>query len=117
MFPETHALPTDPQGRADVDRWLHWQNFHFTQALLAHKDDPEKAAASFRPHLDMLNAQLEGRAFVRGDLCVVDFAIVPYALSRLGKAVDFSPHPNIQAWLDRVSKLHGFVVTDFSKSS
>ena len=111
MFPETNALPTDPQGRADVDRWLHWQGFHFTNAIVAHKDDPEKAAKDFRIHLDMLEAQLEAKDFIRGELGLADFAIAPYALARLGQAVDFSGHPNIVAWLARCSKLKGFVAT------
>jgi len=42
---------------------------------------------------------------------VVDFAIVPYAISRLGKNVDYSGHPNVTAWLDRVEQLKGFVET------
>ncbi|MSR08757.1 MAG: glutathione S-transferase family protein [Gammaproteobacteria bacterium] len=117
MFPQANAMPTDPRGRADVDRWLHWQSFHFTHAILAHKDDAEKAAREFRPHLDMLNAQLEGRDFVRGDLGVVDFAIVPYAIARLGRNVDYSGHPNIVAWLERVEKLKGFVETQFRPPS
>jgi glutathione S-transferase len=33
MFPQTHALPTDPKGRADVDRWLHWQSSHLMPAI------------------------------------------------------------------------------------
>ena len=111
VFPETNALPTDLQGRADVDRWLHWQSFHFTHAILEHKEDPEKAGEAFKPHLDMLDAQLQGRDFVRGELGVVDFAIVPYAISRLGKNVDYSGHPNVTAWLDRVEQLKGFVET------
>jgi glutathione S-transferase len=111
LFPETNCLPTDPQGRADVDRWLHWQSFHFTHAILGHKEDPEKAAKDFKPHLDMLNAQLEGRDFIRGNLCIVDFAIVPYAISKFGQNVDYSGHPNVVAWLDRVSQLKGLVET------
>jgi glutathione S-transferase len=113
MFPETKGIPTDPQGRADVDRWLHWQSFHFTYAILGHKEDPEKAAKDFKPHLDMLDAQLEGQDFIRGDLCVADFAIAPYAISRRGKEVDYSGHPNVVAWLERVSQLKGFVETIF----
>jgi glutathione S-transferase len=113
VFPQTKAIPPGPRGRADVDRWLHWQSFHFTHAIIAHKDDAEKAAKEFKPHLDMLDAQLDGRDFVLGELSVVDFAIVPYALARLGQNVDFSGYPNVVAWLDRVSKLKGFVRTVF----
>ena len=115
MFPETGALPTDPRGRADVERWLHWQSFHFTHATIAHKDKEniEKAAKDFKPHLDMLDAQLDGRDFLRGELSVVDFAIVPYAISRLGKNVDYSGHPHVVAWLARVEELKGFVETVF----
>jgi len=116
VFPETRALPADPQGRADVDRWLHWQSFHFTHAVIAHKDNPEKAAKDIQPHLDLLEGQLEGREFLCGDLSVADFAIVPYAIARLGKNVDYAGHPNVMAWFDRVTQLKGFVATDPSLS-
>jgi glutathione S-transferase len=115
QFPETNAMPTDSQARADIDRWLHWQSFHFMQGIVAHLDDPEKAAEGFRPHLDLLNGQLEGRDFIRGDLSVVDFAISPYTMSKKGRKIDYSGHPNVVAWIQRCQQLKGFTETELRK--
>ena len=53
VFPQTRALPTDARGRADVDRWLHWQSCHLTPAALSSyrarpKARRSRAASSMR---------------------------------------------------------------------
>jgi len=114
-YPETNALPTDPQGRADVDRWLHWQGCHLIQGIIAFRDDPEQAAEDFVPYLDLLEGQLEGRDFLCGDLTVVDFAVSPYTMSKMGRKVDYSGHPNVAAWRERCLQLKGIVATEFRR--
>jgi glutathione S-transferase len=113
MFPETSALPTDPQGRADVDRWLYWQAFHWINMIIGFREDAEKAAKDLQLNLGLLNNQLEGQDYIRGELCVVDFAIAPYALGRHGSAIDYTDYPNVKDWLDRCRELKGFVETVF----
>lgn len=112
QFPETKALPADPKGRADVDRWLHWQSCHLMPAmgqLKTNEDaDPEEVV---KPLLRVLDKQLEGKEYVCGDLTVADFAIAAYTLTKLGRAMDYSDIPNAAAWRDRVSALKGFVET------
>lgn len=110
-FPETNALPTDARGRADVDRWLHWQSCHLMPALIAVKSGEEKDVATMNLLLGILDRQLAGKSFVLGDLSVVDFAIASYLITKMGRQLDYSATPNVSAWLKRVVNLRGFVAT------
>jgi glutathione S-transferase len=110
-FPQTNALPTDPQGRADADRWLHWQSCHLMPAVAGLKTAEGKEVCAIAPMLQILDAQLEGREYVLGHLTVVDFAIAAYLLTKVGRALDYSQTPNVAAWHARMGKLKGFVET------
>ena len=113
LFPETNCLPTDPKGRADVDRWLYWQAFHLINMVIAARDKTDNADKDIAMHMSLLNQQLEGRDYVLGDLSLVDFAITPYLLGRHGQAIDYTDYPNVRAWLDRCNELKGIVETVF----
>jgi glutathione S-transferase len=110
-FPDTHAMPTDLRGRADVHRWLHWQSCHLAPAMGALKTADEKDLDSVTPLLSILESQLNGKEFLLGELTVADFAIPAYLLTKLGRQLDYSQTPNVLAWRDRVSQLKGFVET------
>ena len=110
-FPGTRTLPTDARGRADVDRWLHWQSCHLMPAMGALKVADEKDVSAVTPLLKILDQQLSGKDYVLGDLTVVDFAIVAYLLTKLGRQLDYSVCPNVAAWIRRMSDLKGFVQT------
>jgi glutathione S-transferase len=110
-FPETNALPTDPRGRADVDRWLHWQSCHLMPAMGALKTADSKDVSTVTPLLKILDHQLEGREYVLGRLTVVDFSIASYLMTKLGRQLDYSQTPNLAAWRERMGKLKGFVAT------
>jgi glutathione S-transferase len=110
-FPQTNALPTDIRGRADVDRWLHWQSCHLMPAMGAMKTGEEKDPDSLKPLLAVIEPQLEGRDYMMGDLTVVDFAIAAYLMTKAGRKLDYSDVPNVLAWRDRVADLKGFVAT------
>ncbi len=111
MFPATKALPTDPRGRADVDRWLHWQSCHLMPAMGALKMSDEKDIGAVTPLLKVLDQQLRGKDYVLGSLTVVDFAIVAYLVTKMGRRLDYSECPSVAAWLARMENLKGFVVT------
>jgi glutathione S-transferase len=110
-FPQTGALPVDPQGRADVDRWLHWQSCHLMQAMGALKAADEKDVSAVTPLLKILDRQLQGKDYVLGRLTVVDFAIAAYLMTKLGRQLDYSACPNVAAWVKRMAGLKGFVET------
>lgn len=111
-FPETKALPADARGRADADRWLHWQSCHLMPAMGALKTSEDKDVSTVTPLLKILDAQLAGRDYVLGDLGVVDFAIAAYLMTKMGRQLDYSECPNVAAWVERMSKLKGFVETN-----
>jgi glutathione S-transferase len=104
-------LPADPQGRADVDRWLHWQSCHLMPAMGALKTSDEKDFATINPLLEVIDHHMQDKKFFCGDLTVVDFAIAAYTLTKLGRKMDYSDLPHAAAWRDRVSQLKGFVET------
>jgi glutathione S-transferase len=110
-FPETKTLPTDPRGRADVDRWLHWQSCHLMPAMGAQKTAEEKDLSTVTPLLKILEQQLQGKQYILGSLTVADFALAPYLMTKLGRQLDYSACPNVAAWVERMSKLKGFVET------
>ena len=116
-FPETNALPTDLKGRADADRWLHWQSCHLMPAMGALKTADEKDFSTLTPLIDVLEVQLKDKEYVLGDLSVVDFAIASYLLTKLGRKIDYSKHPNVLTWRDRVANLKGFVETQMGKAA
>lgn len=112
MFPQTRALPTDVRGRAEVDRWLHWQSCHLMTAMAALKAAEEKDTSTVEPLLQILDAQLRDREYVLDGLTVVDFALVSYLLTKMGRGLDYSATPCLAAWRTRMAALKGFVATE-----
>lgn len=113
LFPDTHCLPSDPRGRAEVDRWLYWQAFHLINTVVAVRDKGKDAQKDIDLYFGLLNAQLEGKDYVLGELSLVDFAMAPYLLGRHGQAIDYTPFPNVRAWLERCNELKGIKATVF----
>jgi glutathione S-transferase len=111
QFPETDCLPNDPKGRADVDRWLHWQSCHLMPAMGALKVADEKDTDAVTPLLKILEQQLAGRDFLLGELSVVDFAVSAYLMTKMGRKLDYSECPQVAAWVERMSQQKGFVET------
>ncbi|MEE8308009.1 MAG: glutathione S-transferase family protein [Gammaproteobacteria bacterium] len=110
-FSHCNALPTDTWGRADADRWLHWQSAHLTPLMGGLKTGAEEVA-SLEPLLKVLDSQLKGRDFILGELSLCDFAIAPYLLTKLGNKLDYSGHPHLADWRMRMAKLKGFAETE-----
>ncbi len=111
-FPETAALPDDPRGRADVDRWLHWQSCHLMPLMGRFKTGEETDLAAVHPLFDVLEGQLGGRDFILGELTIADFAVAAYLMTSIGNTLDYSGHPNLTAWRDRMLQLKGFVESE-----
>ena len=113
LHPETGMLPTDPKGRADCDRWLYWQAFHLLSTIIAVNDKKKDAQKDIDLNFGTLNAQLEGREFIRDELSIVDFAIAPYLCGKRAQSIDQTNFPNLQAWVKRCNELRGMVETVF----
>ena len=111
-FPETNALPTDLRGRADVDRWLHWQSAHLMPMMGGVKTG-DKTEEDVAPLLRVLNGQLEGRDYITGSLTIADFAVAAYTLTSNADKFDYSDMPDLAAWRSRMSGLPAFEETAF----
>lgn len=110
-FPHTNALPTDIRGRADADRWLHWQSCHLMPLMGSLKTGVEKDPNAIKPLFTVLEIPLQHGPFVLGNLSVVDFAIGAYLMTKMARQFDYSEHPRVAAWLAQLDGLKGFVAT------
>lgn len=110
-FPETRALPTDLQGRADVDRWLHWQSCHLVPAMSAVRASKGDDVEEVNHLLGILENHLGSREYLLDVLTVADFAVAAYLLTKMGRQLDISGVPAVAAWRDRMAALKGFVKT------
>jgi glutathione S-transferase len=118
LHPEKGLLPTDPRGRADVDRWLFWQSEHLTPAFvkvlfervvkgLSGAGAPDEAVvqaglAEVKTVAEVLDGCLKGREYVAGKLSVADFAIAAFCSTREMAGIDLSAHPNLMGWITRI---------------
>jgi glutathione S-transferase len=116
----TKLYPEDKKLRADVNRWLFWENAHFNQATLTlswermakpifRKEEPDAALvahgeALLKRYAPVLNAALEGKSFVTANdqLSLADIALSCQLMYRGPAGIDLAPYKNIQAWIDRM---------------
>jgi glutathione S-transferase len=80
-------------------------------AMGALKMSDEKDIGAVTPLLKVLDQQLRGKDYVLGSLTVVDFAIVAYLITKMGRKLDYTECPNVATWLNRMENLKGFVAT------
>ena len=111
-FPETNALPTDVRGRADVDRWMHWQSAHLMPMMGGIKTG-DKTEEDVAPLLAVLNGQLEGRDYILDSLTIADFAVAAYVLTSNADKFDYTEFPHLAAWRDRMGGMQAFEDTAF----
>lgn len=110
-FPHTKALPEDIRGRADADRWLHWQSCHLMPMMGAFKTGAEADRDAIKPLFSVLEGRLQGRDYVLGELSVVDFALGAYLMTKMASQLDYSGHPALATWRSRLVGLKGFAAT------
>ncbi len=104
--------PTDHGQRALSDRWMDWNSISFYPKLhMAFwglvRTPPEKrdhaaieaSIAATEPALDILEAELAGKACLVGDnLTIGDIALVPCVFRWLHMPVNRKPRPHCEAW-------------------
>ena len=116
QFPETQALPTDLEGRADADRWLHWQSCHLMPLMGAFKTGVEEDLKAVNPLFDVLEIRLQGQEYLLSHrlpgISVADFAVAAYLMTKLGNKLDYSQHPKVAKWRNTMLNTKGFVETD-----
>lgn len=108
--------PEDPAARADIERWMDWQqttqNPAFTPVFWGLVRTPEAErnadaiAAAIKQsiaQMRILEARLEGRDWIGGDkLSIGDFALGPNAHRFFNLPFERPDLPNARAWYDRM---------------
>ena len=114
----TDYLPDDRLARAQVLRWLCFERA-FTPAIAGARfqvmtdrtdDETPFLLAEGRSVLARLDRRLDGRDWVALDVpTIADIALFGYAHVAGDAAFDLAAHPSVEAWLDRVRALPGYV--------
>jgi glutathione S-transferase len=116
---EAHLLPSTPQGRAAVQRWLYFQSGHVTpacvplfrftnarmQAFWGSKGDAaqaESAGTELARYLPVLESALQGRDWLERDFSLADIAYAPHLSLIAEGGYDFARYPAVRKWLDRL---------------
>lgn len=111
-------LPRDPQGAAEVQRWLglaagpiaFGPNRARLAALLNRPVDPVQAKAVAEQLLLNLDRELADKAFALGETpTIADVAAYSYIAVAPEGGVSLDPYPNVRAWLSRVEALPRFL--------
>lgn len=111
-------VPTDARGRAEVDRWLHWQLAHLGPATrmvavervvkkLTGQGEPDQAAIAagteeFGKLSAVLDRLLENKQYLAGRLSIADFALASHYSLAESCGLDVAPHQRVEAWLERM---------------
>jgi glutathione S-transferase len=112
------AYPADPAARARVNQWMDWFNTGFYRDLgynyvypqtLPHyrfenpatqADVLARGAAGAAKWLCILDAHLDGRAFIEGDeASIADYLGAAYVSLGDWVGFDLAPYPNVSRWL------------------
>jgi glutathione S-transferase len=119
--PGQTLLPTDPRGRAEVNRWLFWCAAHmapantilvqenFVKELMGRPKDPAELArgeALFAQYAPILDAHLAGKTWVALDrVTLADYSLAAgFALAGPAR-LPVADYPNVRAWFGRVQEL------------
>lgn len=120
-YPEAGLWPADPHRRADVDRWMDWQNTAATPAMRDafwqfYRTPPEErdpailarsVAASARV-AHILEGHLAERAYMAGEAFTLADIVVGCHVNRwLKMPIERPPCPRLEAWYGRVSRRPG----------
>ena len=111
-------VSAEPRGRAEIDRWLHWQLAHLGPAMrtvafervvkkLTGRGDPDEAAiatatAEFGTLCEVLDRSLGKKEYLTGRLSIADFALASHFSIGESSGLDVTPYEHIDAWLKRM---------------
>ncbi|KQU76940.1 MULTISPECIES: glutathione S-transferase family protein [unclassified Rhizobacter] len=114
--------PDDVVARAEADRWVDWSNSTLWPAMVPifraflrtpeHERDDNLVEAARRETLEaltILDAQLEGRAFVGGDRFTMGDIALGCAVWRwMSLPIERDELPQVQRWFDALSKREAY---------
>ena len=116
----THLVPDDPFDRADMLRWMFWEQYHHepnvatlrfwlafvgeAQLSDAQREQIAGKRAAGDAALRLMDEHLaERRYFVGGRLSLADVALYAYTHVAEEGGFRLSDYPSVQAWLARVA--------------
>jgi glutathione S-transferase len=114
--------PEDVKARAEVDRWIDWSNSTLWPSMVPifraflrtpeHERDDNLVEAARRETLDamhILDAQLEGRAFIGGERFTMGDIALGCAVWRwMTLPIERDELPQVQRWFDTLSKREAY---------
>ena len=124
LHPERGLLPADARGRAEVERWMSWLQSYLSPTVGKVMQErvfkklqggtPDEAVLAqgtetFENLARILDRHLTGREFLCGALTIADFAVGAWAEAAPLCALGWGDYPAVTAWLDRVTRLPGWV--------
>ncbi len=126
--PGQTLYPTDPQARADVNRWLFWCGSDFMPgcSILNWENkikpmagigpsDPAEAArgeALLRKAAVLLDSHLEGREWICGGLTLADLAVAAPLADAAGSKFPVGDLVHLQRWFGRARGLDCWRATE-----
>ena len=118
-FARTDWLPEAPAQAAAVQRWLSVAAGQIAFGPAAARlvtvfgagFNPDEVIARAHGVLKVIDAELEGRDWIIGSAAptIADIALYSYIANAPEGNVDLASYANVNAWLDRVAALPGFV--------
>jgi glutathione S-transferase len=114
--------PKDPGQRALSERWMDWGAFTLYPKYHAAfwnmvRTPPEKrdmaaveaSLAATEPVMDILEAELAGKAFLAGARPTIgDIGLVPGVFRWLNMPISRKPRPNCEAWVEHLTSRPGY---------
>jgi glutathione S-transferase len=117
--PHRGLLPTSPEGRASVQRWLYFQAGHISPACISlfrasnarmqafwnMRGDAraeELARKELERFLPVLESALEGRDWLEQEFSLADIAYAPHFQLIAEGGFSFAPYPRVAGWLERL---------------
>jgi len=113
--------PTDPKGRADVNRWLFWECGHWfpscyvylvencVKPLLGGAPDPavlEKEAPNFHKLAGILDTRLAGHKWLCGDTpTIADISVASAIHLHQWQKLPLDQHKHLARWIKDVEQL------------
>lgn len=118
--PASKLIPESPQARASMHRWLLFQSAHVSPpsvAVFRYKNPRVQefwktqgdatayagAVKELARFLPVLEKAMKGRNWLEGAFSLADIAYAPHMLLIREGGFDFSPYPNITAWITRLA--------------
>jgi glutathione S-transferase len=126
--PGQTLYPQELQARADVNRWLFWNAYHFQPAVsvlnwenvvkpmiglgAAAPSEIERGTALLQRHAAVLDGHLDGKEWIaQGRLTLADLAISSPLMTMIPAKLPLGDFKNVLSWFERIQALECWKAT------